>query len=81
MTNKPQPRTRKLTPRDDVPGVMDADQTAAYLGVGVKTVKRLITNKKIPAVMVGNTWRVPRRTLDDILDQEGKRNLNGNDRH
>ncbi|MBU2688672.1 MAG: helix-turn-helix domain-containing protein [Actinobacteria bacterium] len=60
---------------------MDADQTAAYLGVGVKTVKRLITNKKIPAVMVGNTWRVPRRTLDDILDQEGKRNLNGNDRH
>ena len=50
-------------------------QTAEYLKVCDKTVRRLISKKELSASKVGKSWRIRKSDIDDYLQQT----LNKND--
>jgi excisionase family DNA binding protein len=52
---------------------MTLDEVAAYLKLHPVTVRRLARERKIPAVKVGNGWRVKRELLDRFIEQRSVR--------
>lgn len=38
---------------------MSIDEVAEYFGVSSRTVRRLMTDRKLSAVRVGRQWRIP----------------------
>jgi excisionase family DNA binding protein len=42
--------------------MISADEAARILRVSPRTVRRLCIDRKIPAVKVGNQWRIDRRS-------------------
>ncbi len=52
-------------------------QTAEYLKVCDKTVRRLIKNNELGASRVGNSWRIKRSDIEKYLDENknGRREL------
>ena len=49
-------------------------QTAEYLKVCDKTVRRLISKKELSASKVGKSWRIRKRDIDDYLQQTLNKN-------
>ena len=49
-------------------------QTAEYLKVCDKTVRRLISKKELSASKVGKSWRIRRSDIDDYLQQTLNKN-------
>ena len=42
-------------------------QTAERLNIGRRTIYRLIESKEIPAVQIGQSWRIPESWLNDLF--------------
>jgi excisionase family DNA binding protein len=49
--------------------LLTTDQLAEYLNVDKFTVYRLISQKEIPAIKVGNQWRFKKRLIEAWLSQ------------
>lgn len=47
--------------------IMTIQQTANYLQVCDKTVRRLISRKELVASKVGNSWRVKKSDIDEYM--------------
>lgn len=47
--------------------MMTVAQTAEYLKVCDKTVRRLISKKELAASKVGNSWRIQKENIDKYL--------------
>ena len=47
--------------------LLTLEQVAEYLNVDKFTVYRLLNNKELPALKVGNQWRFKRRMLENWL--------------
>ena len=43
-------------------------QTAQYLQVCDKTVRRLIAKKELPASKIGRSWRIKKRDIEEYLN-------------
>jgi excisionase family DNA binding protein len=56
-----------MTPSD----VMTTAEVAQYLRVNKATVYRLIHEENLPAVKIGNLWRVRRDLLEEWLKERG----------
>jgi len=50
--------------------IMNAKQTAAYLGVDTETIYRHANARKIPAFKVGSQWRFKRSLLDTWIEAQ-----------
>ena len=48
--------------------IMTISQTAAYLQVCEKTIRRLIEKKDLTASKVGGSWRIKKSDVDDYLE-------------
>ena len=48
---------------NDVPAVMNLEQTSALLGLSVESVRRYCLIGDIPAVQIGKQWRVDKERL------------------
>ena len=55
-----------MKPETRIP-LHDIAEVAAYCSVSVKTVRRWITRRKLPAVKLGAQWRIRPRDLDLFL--------------
>jgi excisionase family DNA binding protein len=60
MTNPPK--------QDDIGPLLTPREVARALRVSPMTVYRLIRSRKLPALRVGNSFRIPSRALDRYLD-------------
>ncbi len=49
--------------------ILTISQTAAYLKVCDKTVRRLISKKELVASKVGNSWRIQKDDIDQYLNK------------
>jgi len=47
--------------------ILTIPQAAEYLQVCDKTVRRLISNKQLPASKIGKSWRIKKSDIDDYL--------------
>jgi excisionase family DNA binding protein len=66
---RPRPVTR-LTPVDDLPELLRAEEAAAWLGCGVGTVYELIRRAELAHVRLGRLVRVPRAALAELAGHE-----------
>lgn len=48
--------------------IMTISQTASYLQVCEKTIRRLIEKKELTASKVGGSWRIKKSDVDDYLE-------------
>ena len=48
---------------NDVPALMDLEQTSALLGLSIESVRRYCLIGDIPAVQIGKQWRVDKERL------------------
>lgn len=48
---------------NDVPTLLDLEQTAILLGLSVDSVRRYCVTGDIPAVQIGKQWRVDKQKL------------------
>ena len=48
---------------NDVPVLMDLEQTSALLGLSIESVRRYCLIGDIPAVQIGKQWRVDKERL------------------
>ena len=62
------------TPRykswDEVPLLLSSQEVADFLGVHMQTVKKLITQKEIPAKKVGRAWRITKDDLKQYMENK-----------
>ncbi len=49
---------------------MSMDEVAEYFGVSSRTIRRMITDRKLPAVRVGRQWRVPIAEVEALEKRE-----------
>ena len=47
--------------------ILTIPQAAEYLQVCDKTIRRLISNKKLSASKIGGSWRIKKSDIDDYL--------------
>ena len=47
--------------------ILTIPQTAEYLQVCDKTIRRLISNKQLSASKIGKSWRIKKSDIDDYL--------------
>lgn len=47
--------------------LIDANAAGRILNVSAKTVKRMASRKKIPALQIGNRWRFRASELDEYI--------------
>ena len=53
--------------------ILTIDQTAEYLKVSNKTIRRLIERHVLTASKVGGSWRIKRKNIDSyLLETENK---------
>lgn len=60
----------KYTAWNEVPLVLRTKDVADVLGVHINTVKKLITDGKIPARKVGRAYRVTKEDLKQYVESE-----------
>jgi excisionase family DNA binding protein len=48
---------------DEVPALIDIEQAALLLGLGIESVRRYCLTKDIPAVQIGKQWRIDKQKL------------------
>lgn len=49
--------------------ILTIPQTAEYLQVCDKTIRRLISSKKLSASKIGGSWRIKKSDIDDYLNE------------
>lgn len=49
--------------------ILTISQAAEYLQVCDKTIRRLISNKKLSASKIGGSWRIKKSDIDDYLNE------------
>jgi excisionase family DNA binding protein len=54
---------------DDLPDVLTVKQAADYLRLNFNTVKRLLSQGKLPGRKVGRQWRIDKDDLKRYLEQ------------
>lgn len=54
--------------------IMTISQTASYLQVCEKTIRRLIEKKELTASKVGGSWRIKKTDVDDYLENNKNSN-------
>ncbi|MCG2817863.1 MAG: helix-turn-helix domain-containing protein [Actinomycetia bacterium] len=63
------------TERGNTPEIMNVEQLADYLSLGVRTIYNLAHDGEIPGLKVAGTWRFPKAAIDDWLKTEAGKNL------
>jgi len=58
--------------------VLNTKEAAVYLGMGIRTIYRLVASGQIPAAKVGGSWRFHVDALDKWLISLSEGNLIGN---
>ena len=53
------------------PELLTIDETAEFLRVSDKTVRRMIDDGRLEAVAIGRQWRIPRETLAELIRPGG----------
>jgi excisionase family DNA binding protein len=56
--------------------IFTVEQTAEYLQICSKTVRKLIHLNKLGATKVGKAWRIPKEEIDDYLVTNSNREKN-----
>ncbi len=49
--------------------ILNIQEVSHYLKIPVSTIYKLITEKKIPAIKLGKHWRIMKRDLDHLFEQ------------
>lgn len=57
--------------------VMDVHEAAAYLGIHVDSLRGYACSGTVPAFKFGNRWRFKKSRLDDWMDRESMKNVEG----
>ena len=52
------------------PLLLRATEVARRMSIGRATVYRMIVNKELPSLKLGNIVRVPARALEELIDQQ-----------
>lgn len=52
--------------------ILNIKEVSHYLKIPVSTIYKLITERKIPAIKLGKHWRIMKRDLDHLFDQNGR---------
>lgn len=55
--------------------ILNVNQAASVLGLGVGALYRLAKNGKLPGTKVGDSWRFSRAGLEEWVKNEGEKNL------
>ena len=63
------------TARKQLPDVLTPRQVMAYLQLGRDSVYQLLSSGALPSVRIGRTYRVPRRSLEQWLEQQTAESL------
>lgn len=50
--------------------ILNIQEVSNYLKIPVSTIYKLITEKKIPAIKLGKHWRIMKRDLDQLFEQQ-----------
>ena len=66
MSNNCSNATHIVTP---VLPLLTTEEAAKILSVCPSTIRRLCRRGELPAVKIGSTWRVPPKSLSDLLPQ------------
>lgn len=71
---RPRLRTGKVANlrHEEMPQVMTLDEVAAALRVDVEAVEGLIKDGRLPAVKVGEEWRISRGNVITFIEQGGE---------
>ncbi len=54
---------KKYSSWNEVPALMDLEQTGMLLGLSIESVRRYCVTGDIPAVQIGKQWRVDKEKL------------------
>ena len=52
--------------------ILTVSQTAQYLQVCDKTVRRMIASSKLPAYKLGKSWRIKKIDIDKLFEKDSK---------
>ena len=63
------------TARKQLPDVLTPRQVMGYLQLGRDSVYQLLSSGALPSVRIGRTYRVPRRSLEQWLEQQTAESL------
>ena len=47
----------------DVPAIINLEQASALLGLSIDSVRRYCVTKDLPAIQIGNQWRIDKEKL------------------
>jgi excisionase family DNA binding protein len=53
--------------------VMTTKEAAAYLKTTPDTIRRLLRQRRLPAIKLGGTWRLRKSDLDELFTAAGGR--------
>jgi excisionase family DNA binding protein len=53
------------------PELLTIDETAEFLRVSDKTVRRMLNDGRLKGVNIGRQWRIPREALEEIIQRGG----------
>lgn len=53
------------------PELLTIDETAEFLRVSDKTVRRMIDDGRLKAVAIGRQWRIPKEALEEFIKTGG----------
>lgn len=57
--------------------VMNVEELAAYLNLGIRTVYSMAHDGEIPGVKLAGAWRFPKAAIDEWLITSARANLRG----
>jgi len=53
------------------PELLTIDETAEFLRVSDKTVRRMLNDGRLKGVNISRQWRIPREALEEIIQRGG----------
>ena len=66
-------KTLSKTSLDNYPEIMDPKMLSEYLDIGYAKALALVKSGIIPTIRIGNHYKIPKKCLNDWLDQSGYR--------
>jgi excisionase family DNA binding protein len=57
--------------------LLTPEEAAEYLAVSPKTIRKWLRGEKIKGVKIGKLWRIRKKDLDALLEEEGVENEHG----
>jgi excisionase family DNA binding protein len=79
IASAPAGNDRQLPPGGTVTEFMTVAEAAALLRIGERTAYKLVRSGRLPAVKVGNQWRIERRAFDAWVAAGGERGAESDD--